>query len=76
MEIPVTNPVETGKSIVDNGFIVMTAAFYLVYSAVILFFFVKWFVRLINEILKDYRQTMIEMLQLQKKMYDILKTLE
>jgi len=76
MEIPVANPVETGKNIVDTGFMVTTAAFYLIYSAIIIFFFVKWFVKLVNEILKEYRQTMDELLQLQKKIYEIIKTLE
>jgi len=76
MDISVANPIDMGKGIVDTGFIVTTAAFYLIYSAIIIFFFVKWFVRLVNEILKDYRQTMTEILLLQKKIYEIIKTLE
>jgi len=76
METPVTSPGEMGKNIVDNGFIVMTAACYLVYSAVIIFFFVKWFVRIVNGIIENQQRILNEMLQLLKEIRNIIKPLE
>jgi len=51
METAVPNPIELGKNIVDIGFMVVTSAGYPVYSAIIIFFFVKWFVRIVNGIM-------------------------
>jgi len=76
METAVPNPIEVGKNIVDIGFMVVTSAGYLVYSAIIIFFFVKWFVRIVNGIIKDQQQILNEMLLLLKKMYEIIKSLE
>ena len=72
MEPTVANPIEMGKSIVDTGFIVMTAACYLVYSAVIIFFFVKWFIRLVNGIVNDWQLERNEMLRLLREILNKL----
>lgn len=73
METPVTGPVEMGKSIVDVGFLVMAAACYLVYSAIIIFVFVKWFVRTLDGITMRYRQTLDKILQLVKEIHRMIK---
>jgi hypothetical protein len=73
METLINNPIEVGKGITDFGFLVMTAAGYLVYSAVIIFFFVKWFVRIINGIIERQELALNEILQLQKDQSLMLK---
>jgi len=75
METIIGNPVEMGKSITDFGFVVMTAAGYLVYSATIIFFFVKWFVRVIDGIIDRQQRVLDEILQLQKEQHSMLKEL-
>ena len=73
MEAIISNPVEIGKSITDFGFVVMTAAGYLVYSAAIIFLFVKWFVRVIDGIIDRQQRVLDEILQLQKEQHQMLK---
>ena len=68
-----SNPVEMGKSITDFGFVVMAAAGYLIYSATIIFFFVKWFVRIIDGIIDRQQRVLDEILQLQKEQHTMLK---
>ena len=73
MEAIISNPVEIGKSITDFGFVVMTAAGYLVYSAAIIFLFVKWFVRVVDGIIDRQQRVLDEILQLQKEQHQMLK---
>jgi len=72
MSTPVTNPIEMGKTIIEVGFIVMAAASYLVYSSVIIFFFVKWFIRLVNGIVNDWQLERNEMLRLLREILNKL----
>ncbi len=67
---------EMGKSITDFGFVVMTAAGYLVYSAAIIFFFVRWFVRVIDGIIDRQQRVLDEILQLQKQQHGMIKELQ
>ncbi len=64
-----------GKGITDFGFVVITAAGYLVYSAAIIFFFVKWFVRVVDGIIERQQKVLDEILQLQKEQHNMLKRL-
>jgi len=75
MDSPISNPIDMGKSIADFGFVIMAAAGYLVYSAIIIFFFVKWFVRMVDGITVTHQQAINEMLQLVREIYKMLKTL-
>ena len=72
MNSPVTNPVDMGKTIIEVGFIVMAAACYLIYSSVIIFFFVKWFIRLVNGIVNDRRSERNEALRLLREILNKL----
>jgi len=76
METPMTNPIEMGKSIADLGFVIMAAAGYLVYSAIIIFFFVKWFIRMVDGINEHYRMAINEMLLLVKEMHVMIKAMD
>ena len=73
MDTIINDSLEMGKNITDFGFVVMTAAGYLVYSAVIIFFFVKWFVRVIDGIIDRQQRVLDEILQLQKEQHNMLK---
>jgi len=75
VDIPVTSPMEMGRSIVDIGFLEMTAACYLVYSAVLIFFFVKWFIRLIDGITLRYQKKLDDMHQLLKEIHSMVKAI-
>ncbi len=70
------DPLTMSKGITDFGFLVIAAAGYLVYSATIMFFFVKWFVRIINDIIKRQQSVLDELLQLQKEQHVMLKELK
>ena len=74
MESPVTNPIEMGKNIADIGFVIMAAAGYLVYSSVIIFVFVKWFIRMLDAINERDQRAINEMLQLVREMHEMIKT--
>lgn len=75
MEISVIDPIEMGKSIADLGFVIMAAASYLIFSAIIIFFFVKWFIRTIDEITVRYQQSIDEMLQIVKELHSMIKAI-
>jgi len=68
MEPVVTDPFKMGQSIADVGFVIMAAAGYLVYSAIIIFVFLKWFVRIVNGIIENQQQSLNEMLSLLKEL--------
>jgi len=72
MNTPVANPIEMGKTIIEAGFIVMAAASYLVCSSVIIFFFLKWFIRLVNGIVNDRRSERNEALRLLREILNKL----
>ena len=60
------DPVEIGKGISDFGFMVITTALYLTCSVAILFFFIRWFVQIINMIIKKQQKNLDEMVQLEQ----------
>jgi len=67
------SPIEMGKSIADMGFVIMAAAGYLVYSATIVFIFVKWFIRVLDSIM-ERQQVLNEILQLLKELHSMIKS--
>lgn len=67
------NPIEVGKGISDFGFIVMTAAFYLIVTGIMLVFFIKWFINIVNGIIDRQQKTMDEILSIQKAQFDMIK---
>jgi len=75
MEPAVTNPIDMGKSIADFGFVIMAAASYLVSSAIIIFVFVKWFIRMIDTINERDRQAINEIIQLVRDLHGMIKTI-
>ena len=64
--------IEIGKSIAENGFIVVAAGAYLLCSSTIIVWFVKWFAKMINNIINRQQDVLDEILQLQKRHHDIL----
>ncbi|OJV38373.1 MAG: hypothetical protein BGO29_15530 [Bacteroidales bacterium 36-12] len=67
------NPQEVGKGIADFGFLIIAGSVYIVYSATLFYFFIKWFVRIINNIINKQQSMLAEMLQLQKEQKEILQ---
>jgi hypothetical protein len=63
---------EVGKGIADFGFLIMAAASYLVYSSVLTFLFIKWFVRIINRIIDRQQQILDEILSMEKHQNELL----
>lgn len=67
------NPIEVGRGITDFGFMVITAAFYLAGTGIMLFYFIKWFIKIINGIIDRQQKTMDEILNIQKTQFDMIK---
>ena len=76
MEPVVFDPFKMGQSIADVGFVIMAAAGYLVYSAIIIFVFVKWFVHIINGIIENQQQSLNEMLSLLRDLHAAFEALK
>ena len=57
---------EVGNSVADFGFLIVAAASYIIVSTSLFFFFVKWFVRIINGIIERQQNVLDEILNLQK----------
>jgi hypothetical protein len=73
MESTFINPVETGRVISDFGFMVVCSALYLVFSASVLFFFIKWFVRVVDNIIERQQRNLDEILQVQREIKTLLQ---
>jgi len=73
MEEFILNPVEMSRGISELGFMAVSSAIYLICSASILFFFIKWFVRIIDNIIERQQHILDEILQLQKEQHNMLK---
>lgn len=67
------NPIDVGKGITDFGFMVITAAFYLACTGAMMFYFIKWFVKIINGIIDRQQKTMDEILDIQRAQFDMIK---
>jgi len=76
MEPVVFDPFKIGQNIADVGFVIMAAAGYLVYSAIIIFVFVKWFVHIINGIIENQQQSLNEMLSLLRDLHAAFEALK
>lgn len=70
---PVFNPQEVGKGIADFGFLIIAGATYLIYSSTLFFFFIKWFVRIVNGIIEKQQRVLDEVLHLQQEQKEILE---
>ena len=69
----VFNPQEVGKGIADFGFLIIAGATYLIYSSTLFFFFIKWFVRIVNGIIEKQQRVLDEVLRLQQEQKEILE---
>jgi len=63
---------EVGNSVADFGFLIVAAASYIILSTSLFFFFVKWFVRIINGIIERQQNVLDEILNLQKLQKNML----
>lgn len=76
MKIRMETTVTTiGRGISEFGFMVVSSSIYLVSSASILFFFIKWFVRVIDNIIERQQRILDEILQLQREQKKMLETM-
>ena len=64
---------EVGKSISEVGILVICSASYLLASGTILFFFIKWFVRIVNNIIDRQQNILDEILRLQREQKGLLE---
>lgn len=70
---PVLSLQEVGNSVADFGFLVVAAALYLILSTSLFFFFVKWFMRIINGIIEQQQDVLDEILNLQKQQKKLME---
>lgn len=66
----INGAIETGKAIGDYGMMAISAGFFLVLSALIIFFCFKWFMNMVNGLMEsqkktneDYKETMKQLLE-------------
>ena len=67
------NPVEIGRVISEFGFMVVCSAIYLASSAAVLFFFIKWFVKVVDNIIERQQCNLDEILQMQREIKALLQ---
>lgn len=70
---PILSLQEVGNSVADFGFLVVAAALYLILSTSLFFFFVKWFMRIINGIIERQQDVLDEILNLQKQQKKLME---
>ncbi len=70
------NPQEVGKGIADFGFLIIAGSFYVMFSATLFYFFIRWFVRIINNIINRQQQLLEEILSLEKQQLSILEMIQ
>lgn len=70
------NPQEVGKGIADFGFLIMAGTCYLVFSFTLFVFFIKWFVRIINNIINKQQQVLEEILEMEQKQIHLLEDVQ
>ena len=73
---PMFNPQEVGKGIADFGFLIMAGTCYLVFSFTLFVFFIKWFVRIINNIINKQQQVLEEILEMEQKQIHLLEDVQ
>ena len=61
------------REISEIGFMAVTSAAYLICSASILFFFIKWFVRIIDNIIERQQHILDEILALEREQTRMLE---
>jgi hypothetical protein len=66
---------DLGRGISELGFMAVTSAAYLICSASILFFFIKWFVRIIDNIIERQQRILDEILALEREQTRMLEKL-
>ena len=73
MENLIVNTSELGQSISEFGFMVVCSAAYLLSTGTILFFFIKWFVRIVNNIIDRQQRILDETFKLQREQKQMLE---
>ena len=64
---------QLSRGISEFGFMVVTSAAYLVSSVTILFFFIRWFVRIVDNIIERQQRILDEILQLQRESNSLIE---
>ena len=70
----VLDPLEVGRSISNLGFMIIATAIYLSVSAGIIFFFIRWVVRIIDLVINKQQGILEEILEIQKKQVLMLRS--
>jgi hypothetical protein len=66
------NPIAVAKGISDYGFMAVTAAFFLVIAGSMLWIFIRWFIKIINNIMET-KQTIVALVDIQKETLAMIK---
>ena len=74
MDTTTLSPLELGRGISEFGFLVVCSAVYLVCSASLFFFFIKWFVRVVDNIIERQQRNLDEILQVQREIKAVLQS--
>ena len=69
----VLNPQEVGKGIADFGFLIIAGASYVIFSTTLFYFFIRWFVRIVDGIIINQQGILEEILEIQEEQREILE---
>jgi hypothetical protein len=67
------SPLEVAKGISDYGFMAVTAAFFLIVAGGMLWIFIKWFVKIINNITDTQQKSINSLMDIQKETFSMIK---
>ena len=69
----VLDPLEVGRSISNLGFMIIATAIYLSVSAGIIFFFIRWVVRIIDLVINKQQGILEDILEVQNELVALLR---
>ncbi|MCL1933979.1 MAG: hypothetical protein FWF53_09250 [Candidatus Azobacteroides sp.] len=67
--------VQVAKGISEYGFMAIVSAFYLIITGIMMVFFIKWFVKIIDGIVKGQEKSLGEVVTLQREMVLMMKSI-
>jgi len=69
METTTFNPVEMSRGVSEFGFMVVASSCFLITSVTTMFLYIRWLMRIINNIIETQQQSLKELLQSSKEQH-------
>ena len=72
MEQSIINPAEMSRGVSEFGFMVVASSCFLITSVTTMFLYIRWLMRIINNIIETQQQSLRELLQSSKEQGKVL----